>query len=76
MNLIPGSYVTHVKLPELGAGEILFVEHGSTSIRFASGVRTLKVDVVQQYLVVTTPAPPQKAKRARKAAAARTASKA
>ncbi|MET0386323.1 MAG: DUF3553 domain-containing protein [Polyangiales bacterium] len=76
MNLLPGSYVTHAKLPELGSGEILAMQDGRVSIRFASGNRDFMVDRVVKHLTVTTeapvaPEPTKKAKRPRKAAAAK-----
>jgi hypothetical protein len=67
-----GSYVTHAKMPELGAGEILTSDKGAVRIRFASGERNFIWDMVASHLTVTTeaPAPPPKAsKRARKAPA-------
>lgn len=81
MTLLPGSYVTHAKLPELGSGEIVATQDGRVSIRFASGSRDFMVDRVMKHLTVTTeaPAPPEapagkaKAKRPRKAAAAKQA---
>jgi len=71
VNLIPGSYVTHTKLPELGAGEIMSAQDGSVLIRFSSGARTFKVNLVVPHLIVTFEAPaptpaPKRAKRARK----------
>lgn len=67
--------MTHSKLTELGSGEILCAQDGTVSIRFASGNRAFKVDLVMRHLVVTTEAPaptPKRAKRARKAPAAKT----
>jgi hypothetical protein len=78
MNLFPGSYVTHSKLADLGSGEILCAQDGTVSIRFASGNRAFKVDLVMPHLVVTTEAPapsPKPAKRARKAPVAKAAVK-
>jgi hypothetical protein len=70
VNLIPGSYVTHAKLPELGSGEILSAQDGTVSIRFASGNRAFKVELVMRHLVVTqvapAPTPTKSPKRARK----------
>jgi len=71
-----GSYVTHAKMPELGAGEILTSDKGAVRIRFASGERNFIWDMVAGHLTVTTeaPAPPPKAsKRARKTPAKRVA---
>lgn len=71
MNLIPGCYVTHTKLPELGNGEVLSVQDGNVLIRFATGNRAFKVDFATPHLVMTSeaPAPPTPAasKRSRKA---------
>jgi hypothetical protein len=82
VNILPGSYVTHAKLPELGNGEVLSAQDGNVCIRFASGNRSFKVDLVMRHLQVTSeapaPAPQKSAKRARKApakAAAKTAAK-
>jgi hypothetical protein len=79
MNLIPGCYVTHTKLPELGNGEVLFAQDGVVSIRFATGNRAFKIDVAAPHLVMTfeaPAAPPRRAmpKRARKASPAKTVS--
>lgn len=78
MNLFPGSYVTHAKLPELGNGEILSAQDGNVSIRFASGNRAFNVDLVMKHLTVTLEAPvmpPKPPKRVRKAPAAKAAAK-
>jgi hypothetical protein len=73
LNLHPGSYVTHAKMPELGSGEILTSEDGKLCIRFASGHRNFMYDLVVPHLTLTSEAPakpPQKpARRAKKAAA-------
>lgn len=65
-----GSYVTHAKMPELGAGEILTSDKGAIRIRFASGERNFIWDLVAGYLTVTTEAPERPltkpSKRARK----------
>jgi hypothetical protein len=70
MNLIPGCYVTHAKLPELGNGEVLSAQDGTVSIRFASGNRAFKIDLVMRHLMVTHEAPaappPKASKRTRK----------
>jgi hypothetical protein len=75
LTLIPGSYVTHAKLPELGSGEILSAHDGRVSIRFASGNRDFMLDRVMRHLTVTSEAPaaaPAKSsKRPRKAAASK-----
>lgn len=67
-----GSYVTHTKLPELGAGEILASEReGAIRIRFASGERNFIWELVAAHLRITDeiPAPPTgSARRARKTA--------
>jgi hypothetical protein len=72
LNLIPGMYVTHAKLPQLGSGEILAEHEGRVSIRFASGNRDFVADLVRPHLSVTSEAPAahqKSAKRARKTAA-------
>lgn len=79
MNLFPGSYVKHAKLPELGNGEVLSAQDGTVSIRFASGNRAFNVALVMRHLTVTSEAPvmppPKVPKRARKAPAAKAAAK-
>jgi hypothetical protein len=69
MNLIPGCYVTHKKLPDLGNGEVLSVQDGTVLIRFASGNRAFKVGFATPHLVMTSEAPaqPPPSKRSRKA---------
>jgi hypothetical protein len=82
LNLLPGSYVTHAKLPDLGSGEILAAHDGRVCIRFASGSRDFMMDRVLQHLSLTSeaPAPTKPAakspKRARKVAARKTEPKA
>ena len=70
-----GSYVTHAKLPDLGAGEILAADKGAVRIRFASGDRSFVWEMVQGHLTTTTEAPApaatKPAKRARKATKAK-----
>ena len=69
-----GAYVLHAKLPELGAGEILASDReGAIRIRFASGERNFLWELVAAHLRITDeiPAPPPAARRARKAAAAK-----
>jgi hypothetical protein len=70
-NIEAGSYVVHAKLPELGAGEVVFSEKGCVRIRFASGERNFNVDFVARHLTVTTEAPakPVAATKAKKAKA-------
>jgi hypothetical protein len=74
-----GSYVTHAKMPELGAGEILTAEKGAVRIRFASGERNFVWEMVAGHLTTTTEAPVQAAakpaKRARKPSTKAAASK-
>lgn len=69
-----GSYVTHAKMPELGAGEITASDKGAVRIRFASGDRNFIWELVANHLTVTNEAPPAPApkstKRPRKAKAA------
>lgn len=57
MNLIPGCYVTHTKLPDLGNGEVLSVQDGTVLIRFATGNRAFKIDFATPHLVMTSEAP-------------------
>lgn len=57
LTLAQGCFVTHQKLPELGAGEVLMCDPAVTRIRFAAGERAFRTDVVEAYLTVTTPAP-------------------
>lgn len=61
-----GSYVTHDKLPDLGAGEILASEKGAVRIRFASGDRNFVWDMVRGHLSITLEAPAPQAKSTRK----------
>jgi hypothetical protein len=71
-----GSYVMHSKMPELGSGEILAAEKGAVRIRFASGDRNFIWHLVAAHLEITleAPAPPPKAaRRTRKAAAPKVA---
>jgi hypothetical protein len=68
LNIMPGAYVTHARLLDLGSGEILSAEEGKVRIRFASGERSFMYDRVVQHLTVTTDAPqlpPAKSKPAR-----------
>ena len=58
-----GTYVTHAKLPELGAGEVLGAEKGTIRIRFASGDRNFLLRLVEQHLTVTAEAPLAPAKK-------------
>jgi len=69
LNLLPGSFVTHAKMAELGSGEIMAAQDGRVSIRFASGCRDFMTDLVIKHLTVTTEAPA--APPARKAATSR-----
>ncbi len=77
--IVPGSFVVHAKLPDLGSGEVLSADKGSLKVRFASGERNFVTELVSQYLTVTIegPAPraATKAKRAKKAAAKPAAAK-
>jgi hypothetical protein len=66
-----GCFVTHQKLPDLGAGEVVASEKGALRIRFAGGERSFSEEIAQHHLTVTIegppPAPVKKAAR-RKAA--------
>jgi hypothetical protein len=63
-----GSYVVHKKLTELGSGEIMKMEMGGITIRFASGVRNFSEAHVTQHLEKTTEAPAAPPVTARKRA--------
>jgi hypothetical protein len=77
-----GCFVTHQKLPELGAGEVVASEKGALRIRFAGGERSFSEEIAQHHLTVTIEGPPpvaaKKAARRKaapkKAAAAKTPS--
>jgi hypothetical protein len=70
----------HAKLPELGNGEIMYEQDGTLSIRFSSGHRAFKTDLVIRHLEVTSeapaPAPKKRSTRARKVPVAKPAAKA
>jgi hypothetical protein len=70
----------HAKLPELGNGEIMYEQDGTLSIRFSSGHRAFKTDLVIRHLEVTSeapaPTPKKRSTRARKVPAAKPAAKA
>lgn len=55
--LLPGSYVTHAKLPELGSGEVLSLQNDKVLIRFASGERCFQLVVAQRHFSSSTEAP-------------------
>jgi hypothetical protein len=79
-DIVPGSFVVHAKLPELGNGEVMSVGKGATRVRFASGERNFATDIVSQHLSVVIEGPrPQPvakaAKASRKAPASRPAVK-
>ena len=57
MSLLIGTYVTHSKLPELGSGEVVSVDQGRISIRFASGDRNFMYALVEPHLTTTSTAP-------------------
>jgi len=57
LTLLPGAYVTHAKLADLGSGEILASEDGKVRIRFASGERAFLYERVVQHLTITSEAP-------------------
>ena len=69
--IIPGSFVVHAKLPELGRGEVLSAEKNTLRLRFACGERSFATSVVSEHLSVVvagpTPPPAKAAKRATKA---------
>ena len=70
-NLELGCYVSHARLPELGAGEVLHSEKGTIQIRFASGNRSFLWAKAEQHLEVTQAAPPPAPKAAKTAKAAK-----
>ncbi len=78
-NIVPGAFVVHAKLADLGSGEVLSADKGALKVRFASGERSFVTDMVAQYLTVTVegPAPraTAKAKRVKKATTKTAASK-
>ncbi len=53
-----GSFVTHQKLPELGAGEVVGSDRGALRIRFAGGERTFSEEIAQHHLIVSVEGPP------------------
>jgi hypothetical protein len=71
MMFIPqsGSFVAHVKLPELGSGEVISCDKGTMRIRFASGERNFLVRAAIEHLSVTQEAPPPVKRPAAKAKA-------
>jgi hypothetical protein len=68
LNLVPGSFVLHAKLQELGSGEVVSVDKGTLRVRFSSSERTFDLATVTPHLTVTAegPAPTPTATRARK----------
>ena len=56
-NIVPGSFVLHAKLPELGSGEVMSVDKGTLRVRFASSERSFVFDIVAPHLTVTTEGP-------------------
>lgn len=67
MILIPGSYVKHAKMLDLGSGEVMSAEEGKIRIRFASGERSFLYERVVEHLTVTTEAVPAPAAKPKKA---------
>jgi hypothetical protein len=53
-----GCFVTHQKLPDLGAGEVVASEKGALRIRFAGGERSFSEEIAQHHLTVTIEGPP------------------
>lgn len=68
MILIPGSYVKHAKMLDLGSGEVMSSEEGKIRIRFASGERSFLYERVVEHLTVTTEAVPVPTTKPKKAA--------
>lgn len=60
-NIVPGSYVLHAKLPELGSGEVMSVDKGTLRVRFASSERSFVFDIVAPHLTVTVEGPAPRA---------------
>ena len=63
--LMPGSYVTHSKLPELGSGEVLSLQNDKVLIRFASGERSFQIVIAGRFFSSSTEAPAAPAKKSR-----------
>ena len=55
--IVPGSYVLHAKLQELGSGEVLSVHKGALRVRFASSERAFDLAIVTPHLTVTVEGP-------------------
>lgn len=74
-DIVPGSFVVHAKLAELGSGEVLSTEKGTLRLRFACGERSFLTEAVSPHLSVVAEGPPpptakkKAAKRVRKVAA-------
>jgi hypothetical protein len=71
-NIVPGSFVMHAKLAELGSGEVVSLDKGALRVRFASGERAFLMAAVSPHLTVTMEGPPPAApskSRARKSRA-------
>lgn len=70
-----GSFVSHAKLPDLGAGEVVASDKGTIRVRFASGERAFLLEAVERHLIVSETAPPAATppKRAAKKAKAKKA---
>ena len=66
--IVPGSFVVHAKLPELGRGEVLSAEKHTLRLRFACGERSFVTAMVSEHLsvVVAGPTPPPPAKAAKR----------
>jgi hypothetical protein len=67
-----GCFVTHQKMPELGAGEVVSSDKGALRIRFAGGERSFSEEIAHQHLTITMEGPPPEApKKAKRKAAVR-----
>ena len=63
--------MTHAKLPDLGSGEVTFMDGERLVIRFSSGERNFVYHLVEKHLNITQEAPaPSKPSRAAKKSAA------
>jgi hypothetical protein len=60
-NIVPGSYVVHAKLPELGSGEVMSVEKGTLRVRFSNSERAFDLAIVSPHLTVTVEGPAPRA---------------
>jgi hypothetical protein len=71
--IVPGAFVVHAKLSELGSAEVLSDEKGTLRLRFACGERSFLTEFTSQHLsvVVAGPAPRPPAKSGKRARVSR-----